>query len=310
MTASAAQSSLPLWLRGTTRRPVERRAVGPRDWQWWVGVVCLTLAILLLSFVGHVTVFGWFQETQTQGQLYQTLRGTLANATTPLGELDLNKKVVADGTPVAYLKIPSISVTQVIVQGTTSEDLRDGPGHRRDTVMPGQSGTSVIFGRQSTYGGPFGNLASLVPGDRFTVTTGQGTSTFRVFGLRRPGDRVPVAPKADEGRVELVTADGPPLLGNGTLYVDAELVGKTKETPDAVFGLLALNQGEGAMQTDQTQLLPFLFGLQWLAVATALCFWLFRKWGRWQTWIVGAPVLLVLAATTADAAVGLLPNLL
>ena len=64
------------------------------------------------------------------------------------------------------------------------------------------------------------------------------------------------------------------------------------------------------MQTDPNALLPFLFGLQWLAIATGLVLWLARKWGRWQTWIVGLPVLLVLGATTADSAIGLLPNLL
>jgi sortase A len=308
--AAPAQAQLPRWLRGPVAKPVQRRALGPRDPQWWIGVVCLTLAILLLSFVGHVTIFGWFQENQTQAQLYQTLRGTLANATTPVGELDLNKQVVADGTPVALIKIPALGIQDVVVQGTTSEALRDGPGHRRDTVMPGQAGTSVLFGRQSTYGAPFGNLASLVPGDKFTVITGQGKSTFTVFGLRRPGDRIPVAPKANEGRLELITANGFPLAPSGTLYVDAELVGTPKPSAVPVFGQLALEQGEGPMQTQQSSLLPFLFGLQWLAIATGLTLWLFRKWGRWQAWIVGAPVLLVLAATTADAAVGLLPNLL
>jgi sortase A len=306
----APPPTLPLWLRGTTRRPVDRRASTPRDIQWWFGVLCLSLAILLLSFVAHVTIFGKFQESQTQAQLYETLRDSLANATTPLGELDLNNQLVADGTPIALLKIPAIGVSQVVVQGTTSEALRDGPGHRRDTVLPGQVGTSVLFGRQSTYGGPFGDLGALVPGDKITVTTGQGTSTFRVFGLRRPGDRVPAAPAAGQGRLELVTAAGVALAPSGTLYVDAQLVGTAKVAATPVFGQLALAQGEGPMQTDPNALLPFLFSFQWLAIASALVLWLVRKWGRWQAWIVGAPVLLILAATTADAAVGLLPNLI
>jgi hypothetical protein len=64
------------------------------------------------------------------------------------------------------------------------------------------------------------------------------------------------------------------------------------------------------MQTDPNALLPFLFALQWLVIAAGIVFWLARKWGRWQTWIVGLPVLLLLGATTADSAIGLLPNLL
>ncbi|HEY5230860.1 MAG TPA: sortase, partial [Galbitalea sp.] len=106
----------------------------------------MTVAILSLSFVGHVTIFGAFQESQTQGQLFQQLRDSLAQATTPLGELDVNHQLVASGTPIALISIKRLGLSQVIVQGTSSAVLRDGPGHRRDSVMPGQSGTSVIFG--------------------------------------------------------------------------------------------------------------------------------------------------------------------
>ena len=306
----ATTPSLPIWLRKRPPQVVRRQVATPRDARWWFGVASVTVAILSLSFVGHVTIFGAFQESQTQAQLYQKLRDSLAGATTPLGELDLNGKIVPPGTPLALLKIKRLGLSQVLVQGTSSAVLREGPGHRRDSVMPGQLGTSVIFGRQSTYGGPFGGLATLVPGDVITVTTGQGKSNFRVFGIRRPGDPVPVPVTAKEGRLELVTASGPLLSPTSTLYVDAKLVGTAKVAPSPVFTLAALSDGEGPMQTDPNALLPFLFAVQWLAIATAVVLWLARKWGRWQTWIVGLPVLLVLGATSADCAIGLLPNLL
>jgi sortase (surface protein transpeptidase) len=273
-------------------------------------VLSLTLAVVLLSFVGHVTVFGALQESQTQAQLYTALRGSLANATTPLGQLDLNSELVTPGTPIALITITRLGLSQVVVQGTSSAVLRAGPGHRADSVMPGQAGTSVIFGRQSTYGGPFGSLATLVPGDTVTVTTGQGVNKFTVFGLRRPGDALPVAVSSTEGRLELVTADGPALTGASTIYVDAKLTSTTQPAASPVFTESALSGGEGAMQTDPTAVLPFLFSLQWLAMAAGLTVWLTRRWGRWQTWIVSAPVLLLLGATTADCAIALLPNLL
>jgi sortase A len=282
----------------------------PRDARWWIGVIWLTVSVVLLCFVLDVTLFGAIQQTRTQAQLYQQLRDSLATATTPLGELDLSDHLVAEGTPVALISIPSLALSEVIVQGTSSTDLRAGPGHRPDSVMPGQAGTSVIFGKQSTYGGPFGQISALVPGDKITVTTGQGTSTFVVFGLRRPGDPLPASLDAGEGRLELVTADGPALVPDSTLYVDASLTSKTKSTPTPVFSHAALDPGENAMQSDPNALLPFLFSLQWLAIAAAITLWLSRKWGRWQAWIVGAPVLLILGTTTADCAIGLLPNLI
>ena len=37
------------------------------------------------------------------------------------------------------MQIPAIGLHDVvIVEGTDSGDLRDGPGHRRDTPLPGQ----------------------------------------------------------------------------------------------------------------------------------------------------------------------------
>jgi sortase (surface protein transpeptidase) len=308
----AAQPSiaLPLWLRGKPAQKARRQPLTPRDLRWWIGVVCVALSVTLLGFVGHVTLFGALQEANSQQAEYGALRQTLALATTPTGQLDLNHNLVADGTPIAVLTIPKLGLKQVIAQGTTSQVLRSGPGHRADSVLPGQAGTSVVFGRQSTYGGPFGGLAALVPGDTITVMTGQGTSTFTVLGLRRPGDLLPETLGANQGRLELVTADGPILAPSGTLYVDASLKGTAKPTPRQVLGVQALEDGSSPMQPDPNALLPFLFSLQWLIVAVALTRWLLARWGRWQTWIICFPVILVLAATTADAAMGLLPNLL
>jgi LPXTG-site transpeptidase (sortase) family protein len=91
----------------------------------------------------------------------------------------------------AVLEIPALDLHEVVFEGTTSGVLQDGPGHRRDTVFPGQEGTSVIMGRQATYGGPFGRLDVLQPGEPFTITTGQGAHTYHVTGVRREGDPQP-----------------------------------------------------------------------------------------------------------------------
>ncbi|NEM90806.1 sortase domain-bontaining protein [Galbitalea soli] len=270
----------------------------------------MTLSTLLLAFVGHVTLFGAIQHTQSQLQEYQALRSSLALATTPLGQTDLNGVPVASGTPIAVMSIPRLGWSEVISEGTTPSILRAGPGHRRDSVFPGQAGTSIILGRAATYGGPFAGLSALVPGDTISVITGQGDNKFTVIGLRRAGDLLPTPTSPTGGRLELVTADGPPLAPTGILYVDAALSGTAHETPGRIFQPAALSPGEGAMQTDPNAILPFLFALQWLAIAIAGARWLQRRWGVWQTWIVAAPVILVLGATTADAAIGLLPNLL
>jgi hypothetical protein len=37
--------------------------------------------------------------------------------------------------------------------------------------------------------------------------------------------------------------------------------------------------------------------------------WCWLRWGRWQTWLAGGPLLVLMAWGAADAAALLLPNL-
>lgn len=270
----------------------------------------MVASVLLLGFVAHVTLFGALQHDRHQAIGYDELRFSLAKAETPVGQIGVDESLVPLGTTVALLEIDTIELSEVVRQGTEPDQLRLGVGHRRDSVMPGQEGTSTLYGRQSAYGGPFGGLAALAPGNEIKVTTGQDTFTFSVFGIRRPGDPLPEPIADGEGRLELVTADGPALSPSGVLYIDATLEGEAAETPSPVFTSAILAEGEGAMEADADGWLPLIFSLQWLVIASALARWVLGRWGRWQTWIVSLPVLLVLGATTADRAMALLPNLI
>jgi sortase A len=309
-TPPSAPPNLPFWLKAP-RRPAPRRPrLTPRDPRWWVGVVWLLLTALLLGFVGHVALFGILQHARTQAQGFAELRTSLAKAETPLGQLGIDKKLVPAGTPVALLQIPKLGMKEVVRQGTSPEVTRLGAGHSRDTPMPGQAGTSTIMGRQATYGGPFGNLAALVPGDRITVITGQGTHTYTVFGIRRPGDPLPQPIGKNAGRLQLVTSDGLPLASTGVLYIDAALKGTPEESSRVAITSDGLDDDERVMGADAGDWLPLVFAFQWLVVAVVLTRWLVSAWGRWQTWLVAVPVLLALSATTADQAMSLLPNLI
>ncbi len=306
-----ATKRLPFWLRS---RPQRRRSARPqptpREIRWWLGVVWLLLSALLMGFVAHVTIIGGLQHSRAQYILYQDLRASLALATAPLGQLDVDGELVPNGTPIGLLTIQRLGISEVVVQGTHASDLTKGPGHRRDTVFPGQAGTSVIMGRQATYGGVFGNLSGIVPGDRIRFVSGQGTSTFEVFGVRREGDLLPEALGDDAGRLELITAGGIPLAPDGVLHVDAALTSEVQDTPSPVFTRQVLDPAEEAMASDSGGWFPTLFWFQWLALAVIVLRWVRTKWAVWQTWMIGVPVLLGLGAATADAAMTNLPNLL
>lgn len=311
VTPDAARKALPAWLRKPPRRPVNRKpAPTPRDIRWWVGVIWLLVSALLIGFVAHVTLIGSLQHSRSQHVLYQELRTNLALAVTPVGQLDFNGDLVADGTPVALITIKRIGVAEVVVQGTSPSALTAGPGHRRDSVMPGQEGTSILMGRQATYGGPFSGISSLADGDVIEVTTGQGVAEYEVFGVRQEGDLLPVPLEDGEGRLELITADGVPLAPSGAIHVDAVLTSDVQTTPSPSFTTAALQPSELAMASDAGGWFETLFWLQWLTVAAIALRWVRSRWGMWQTWVIALPVLLVLGATTAGAAMTMLPNLL
>jgi hypothetical protein len=211
---------------------------------------------------------------------------------------------------VALLEIPAIGVSEVVVEGTTAKTLRGGVGRRRDSVMPGQAGTAVVMGRQAAYGGPFGELRRLVPGDLITLTTGQGIATSRVFGLRRAGDPLPEPLGAGRGRLELMTGDGMALFASGVLHVDAELVTETHDSSSKVMAYPALPQAERAMGQDPGAGFAAFFFALFSAAAGVGTWWLWRSWGRWQAWMIGAPVVLALGVTCADLVMNALPNLI
>ncbi|MFJ3927368.1 sortase [Streptomyces sp. NPDC090022] len=268
---------------------------------WAAGAALAILGALLLGFVAEVGPLGSLRHERDRRVGYAELRGGLANATAPVGPTSV-------GTPVALLTIPQIGLREVVREATTADVLASGPGHRRDTVLPGQPGTSILMGRQAGYGGPFARIGDLEKGETFTVTTGQGEHEYRVLGVRRAGDRQPVKPKGDAGLLTLMTADGTPYMPRGVLHVDAELVTPAQQSGGRTPGRLAADEAPLAGQPSAW--IPLiLWGQALLAGAVALA-WARVRWGRPHTWLVGFPVLAALGLAAADQAALLLPNLL
>ena len=279
------------------------------------------LWILALCLIGFVVWFAFLSRLhydRVQVDAYATFRNSLALGTAPTGPLvpppvtnpTAAPTPLAPGTAVAVLNIPAIGLNTVVFEGTSGQVLEGGPGHLRDTPMPGQPGVSVILGRRTAYGGPFSRLPWLQVGDSLTVTTGQGVSTFRVIDRRQGGSPVPPPLTAGQGRLILVTADGPALAPTGVLRVDADLISKVNTAPTMVISAANLSASEQVLGTDPGALVPtVLWGALLLGVA-ALLAWTGQRWGRWQTWIVAVPVVIYLSLSIADQVARLLPNLM
>lgn len=274
------------------------------------GTALLILAALVFGLLLDIGPIGDVRHARDRETSYAALRKDLAEGTVPVGQTDGSGAPVRQGRPVALLTIPQLGLKEVVLEGTSSGVLATGVGHRRDTPFPGQAGTSVLMGRQSGFGGPFGDLADLRPSETFTVLTGQGTQTFRVLDVRRAGDPVPPALADGAGRLVLVTADGPAFTPDGLLLVDADLVGKAVPAPARPLGTDGLSAAEKPMGTDPSAWVPLVLWAEALLLAAVGVTLARLRWGRWQAWICGVPVLGALGLSVADQVVRLLPNLI
>ena len=73
------------------------------------------------------------------------------------------------GAAVARLRIPSIDVDMIVVEGTSLDELAKGPGHYRGSALPGQRGSVGIAGHRTGWGSPFIDLDRLGRGDRVII---------------------------------------------------------------------------------------------------------------------------------------------
>jgi sortase A len=294
-------------------KPPPRRRSAVTQIAW---TTVLILSATLIGFALYIGLISSLHHDRAQHNAYATFRKALAEATAPIGQTVITEKptdpirLVRPGTPVAVLHIPQIHLREVVFEGTTPAIMQNGPGHLRTTPFPGQAGVSEIMGRAATYGGPFGRLSQLSPGDLFSVTTGQGVNAYRVLDVRHEGDPKPAPLAFGKGRLVLATSDGVPYIPAGVLRVDADLMSPTRPAPPMVLSAANLSGAEHAMGTDPTAWIPLVLWGQGLVVAAALITWARGHWGFWQVWIVAVPVLLYFGLAVADQAARLLPNLM
>lgn len=268
------------------------------------------VAILMTAFVVHMLVFTPIFHAANQVQLRAAFKEQLKQGIAPTSEVDFNDVVLRQGAPVALLRIPSIGLEEVIVEGTDSGTLTTAAGHRRDTVMPGQAGTTVLMGRSAAYGGPFASLQSLPIGTEIEFITGQGESKYHVQGVRYAGDYELPTIQAGEGRLLMMTARGAPFMPSGLLRLDAKLVSEAKPTGPVLSNILTLPREERELGFDLRFTWALAFALQFLLVVVLAGAWALNRFAVHQVYLVFVPLTLFAIILVFDQVVKVLPNLL
>jgi sortase A len=296
----------------STRKTRQIRPGEPGEAIFLVSSACTIVVLVCAWMLLQMLVLGRLSEARAQHLMFNEYRTELATETAPTGALDYNGKPVAEGSPVALMSIPAIGLDNVIVvDGTASGDLLEGPGHLRTTPLPGNVGVSLVMGRSTTYGAPFHSITSLHAGDEINVLGAQGPVTYTVKDIRRAGDPIPPLPAGPRsGRLILATADSSGFLSalrpRDVVYVDADTT--KARTSGPVYP--AVPAAEGAMKNDPS-VLPLLVLLLALVAGLVLAVSIARRHIQPAlVWLVAAPVAIALAWAVTDQVMRLLPNLM
>lgn len=112
--------------------------------------------------------------------------------------------------PVGEISIPSIDIQWMIVEGSDDAALAKGPGHIRETQLPGAGGNFAVAGDRVLYGAPFLNLDEVRVGDRITVRMPYATFVYLVTDsyIVTPDDVSVLQPTGEE-TITLLTCDPP-----------------------------------------------------------------------------------------------------
>jgi sortase (surface protein transpeptidase) len=166
------------------------------------GELLVTGGLIVLLFVVYEVYVTDLLADRRQEQLSQELherwRREPAPAQPGLVQVEL-------GDAFGVLRIPRLGAdyARVVLEGTSDDELSQGPGHYVGTALPGEQGNLALAGHRVGNGSPFLELDALRPGDPIVVETADSWFVYRMLGDPASGD-VDTDPSGIPGR-QIVT---------------------------------------------------------------------------------------------------------
>jgi sortase A len=109
----------------------------------------LLLIFLLLAGGGYFAVAAF--KIEIKARLAQVLLQHAWHKTIKTGE-DQRPWKSFDGVPILRLTIPSHEVDQIVLAGTSGQALAFGPAFHKESVLPGEGGTTVLSSHRDSHG--------------------------------------------------------------------------------------------------------------------------------------------------------------
>lgn len=158
-----------------------------------IGQLLITAGLIILLFVLYelygTGLYTKAQQNQLENQLHDQWSGVGVDIS------QMSVKDVPIGSGIAVLRIPRFGrgYHLVVVEGTSTDDLKKGPGHYPGTALPGQVGNFAVAAHRTTYLAPFSKIDTLRPGDAIVLETKSMWFTYRVHAVAA-GDGYPAIP--------------------------------------------------------------------------------------------------------------------
>jgi sortase A len=132
------------------------------------GALLIGDAVLTLTWQEPITSFlAHRQQSQLKSKLAHPPARVLARRPLP-------------GDAIGRIELTTLHRSYYVVEGTSTSQLQKGPGHYRDTPLPGQRGTVAIAGHRTTYLAPFRHVDKLKRGDEIDLSMPYGRFVYAV----------------------------------------------------------------------------------------------------------------------------------
>jgi sortase A len=165
-----------------------------------LSIMLITAGVVVLADAGLTLVwqeplsaaYGAIKQGEAEDQLNQlesqyptpadlaAIAGVRGNAAKARILADRFVPHLQEGHAFGRIKIDRIGLDMVVVQGTETASLEKGPGHYKNTSIPGQPGTVAIAGHRTTYLAPFRHIDEIQNGDEIRLEMPYSAFTYTV----------------------------------------------------------------------------------------------------------------------------------
>lgn len=165
----------------------------------------LILIIVGLAIIASI-VYKKIETSNKQKELQNILEQVINEDKNELTEEE-EEKLINGYKPIALIEIPSISLSQGLVEGISDDVLQYYLGHFENSANPGEVGNFAVAGhRVSDYSEAFVNLYKVEIGDKINVKANKKEYIYEVTEnyIVSP-DRVDVLDNTEDATITLVT---------------------------------------------------------------------------------------------------------